>query len=179
MANISSKIGEISRRLEELCNRRIDLRLDKIDGGGSLNNVAVGGGQRPPAKRPPATTCLPNEPAVYGRDEDKARVLKIVLKIDPNDDSSFRLIPIVGMGGIGKTTLAREVYNDKSVEDFDPKAWVCVSDDFDVLRISKLKLKEALFKKKYLIVLDDVWSKSYDCGRLLSLHSWRGHLVAG
>ena len=178
--SISSKIGEISRRLEELCNRRIDLRLDKIDGGGSMNNAAVGGGQRPPAKRPPATTCLPNEPAVYGRDEDKARVLKIVLKIDANDDSSFRLIPIVGMGGIGKTTLAREVYNDKSVEDFDPKAWVCVSDDFDVLRISKvilesitlspcelkdlnsvqLKLKEALFKKKYLIVLDDVWSKS-------------------
>ncbi|KDO55760.1 hypothetical protein CISIN_1g000692mg [Citrus sinensis] len=180
--SISSKIGEISRRLEELCNRRIDLRLDKIDGGGSLNNVAVGGRQRPPP-----TTCLPNEPAVYGRDEDKARVLKIVLKIDPNDDSSFRLIPIVGMGGIGKTTLAREVYNDKSVEDFDPKAWVCVSDDFDVLRISKvilesitlspcelkdlnsvqLKLKEALFKKKYLIVLDDVWSKSYDLWQAL------------
>ncbi|KAH9681543.1 putative disease resistance protein [Citrus sinensis] len=175
MAGISTrpKMEEISSRLEELCERRTDLGLEKI-AGGSAHTAAVR--QRPP------TTCLTSEPAVYGRDTEKARVLDMVLKNDPCDAANFRVIALVGMGGIGKTTLAQEVYNDKRVEDFKPKAWVCVSDDFDVLRISKailesitlsscdlkdlnsvqLKLKEALLKKKFFIVLDDVWDKKYE-----------------
>ncbi|XP_031253816.1 putative disease resistance RPP13-like protein 1 [Pistacia vera] len=91
------------------------------------------------------------------------------------------------MGGVGKTTLAQEVYNDRAVEDFDPKAWVCVSDDFDVLRISKailesvtlspcdlkdlnqvqIQLYSILVGRKFLLVLDDVWSKSYELWQAL------------
>ncbi|GAY46579.1 hypothetical protein CUMW_098130 [Citrus unshiu] len=66
MAGIStrSKMEEISSRLEELCERRTDLGLEKI-AGGSAHTAAVR--QRPP------TTCLTSEPAVYGRDTEKAR----------------------------------------------------------------------------------------------------------
>ncbi|KAH7511033.1 hypothetical protein ACOSP7_025814 [Xanthoceras sorbifolium] len=104
----------------------------------------------------------------------------MVLRDEPTD-ANFGVIPIVGMGGIGKTTLAREVFNDKAVEDFKPRAWVCVYEDFDVLRISKsilesitcspcdlkdlntvqTQLKEAVAGKKFLLVLDDVWSKNH------------------
>ncbi|KAK9205513.1 hypothetical protein WN943_015781 [Citrus x changshan-huyou] len=108
----------------------------------------------------------------------------MVLTDTAADHANFAVIPIVGMGGIGKTTLAREVYNDKAVEDsgkFDVKAWVCVSDDFDVLSISKallesitsatcdlktvdkvqVQLKKAVDGKRFLLVLDDVWNEDY------------------
>ena len=88
------------------------------------------------------------------------------------------MIPIVGMGGLGKTTLAQAIFNNKNVtEHFELKAWVCVSKEFDVCRVTKrileeeisdtcnfeglnlmqLKLKERLMGKKFLLVLDDVW----------------------
>ena len=172
-----SKIKAISSRLEELCKRRTVLGLEKI-AGGSTHSATV--------RRRPPTTCLTSEPAVYGRNEDKARILDMVLKNDPSDAANFRVIPLVGMGGIGKTTLAQEVYNDKLTDDFKPKAWVCVSDDFDILRISKailesitrsscgltdlnsvqLKLKEAVFKKKFFISWMMFGARVMSCGKL-------------
>ena len=42
------------------------------------------------------------------------------------------------MGGQGKTTLCQLVFNDPRMEDeFDLKAWVCVSEEFDVIRVTR------------------------------------------
>ncbi|KAK4850061.1 hypothetical protein QYF36_003532 [Acer negundo] len=164
--SMRSKIDDVTRRLEALCRQRTELGLDKIEGRRSTAPVETRD-----------TTCLPTEAVVYGRDQDKAKILEMVLRDEP-DDANFDVIPIVGMGGIGKTTLIQKVYNDDAVKDFDPKAWVCVSDNFDVLQISNaiirsitllpsdykdlnsvhVKLKELLNGKKFLLVLDDVWS---------------------
>ncbi|KAL1101799.1 hypothetical protein V6Z11_D05G320800 [Gossypium hirsutum] len=106
------------------------------------------------------------------------------------DESDIDVIPIVGMGGLRKTTLAQLIYNDPRVDKwFHPKAWVCVSEEFDALKVTKtileetkcscdgnqnlnqlqLKLKEQLLGKKYLIILDDVWNENYAVWEQLSI----------
>ena len=53
------------------------------------------------------------------------------------------VVPIVGMGGAGKTTLAKAVYNDDKVKDHFPlTAWYCISEAYDALRITKGILQE-------------------------------------
>ncbi|KAG4148648.1 hypothetical protein ERO13_D05G298300v2 [Gossypium hirsutum] len=89
------------------------------------------------------------------------------------DESDIDVIPIVGMGGLRKTTLAQLIYNDPRVDKwFHPKAWVCVSEEFDALKNLnqlQLKLKEQLLGKKYLIILDDVWNENYAVWEQLSI----------
>ncbi|XP_050110394.1 putative disease resistance protein RGA1 isoform X6 [Malus sylvestris] len=98
-----------------------------------------------------------------------------------NNQENLAVMAIVGMGGLGKTTLAKSVYNEDSIHKFfEKRIWVCVSNTFDVTLIlhrmlesltltnasSKdnqdailKKLQEELKDKRYLLVLDDVWNE--------------------
>ncbi|GKV02314.1 hypothetical protein SLEP1_g14769 [Rubroshorea leprosula] len=164
-----SKIKGITDRLKDIKARKETLDL-KIEHG--TNGVVT--------TQRNFTTEVP-ESRVYGREKDKDAILQMLLK-DEDSTKSFSVIPIVGMGGLGKTTLARLVYNDEKLKGvFQKKAWVYVSDKFDVLGITKsilrqmneevsdsedpgklqLKLKELLTGQKFLLVLDDVWNRDY------------------
>ncbi|GLT25971.1 hypothetical protein SLA2020_010690 [Shorea laevis] len=162
-----SEIKGITDRLKNIKARRDALDL-KIEDG---TNRAVT--QRIP------TTGVP-ESHVFGRGKDKDAILQKLL-INEDSTKCFSVIPIVGIRGLGKTTLASLVYNDEKLEGvFGPKAWVCVSDEFDDLRIAisildqmnvksdskdpaviHSKLKEMLSGQKFLLVLDDVWNNNY------------------
>uniref|UniRef100_M1BFQ3 NBS-LRR resistance protein RGH1 n=2 Tax=Solanum tuberosum TaxID=4113 RepID=M1BFQ3_SOLTU len=116
---------------------------------------------------------------VIGRNADKKEIVDFLL--DSEVEENVVVISIVGLGGLGKTTLAQWVYNDEMVKvNFDKRLWVCVSDVFEVKMIAEKiiesaggekanylqlntvqnELTEMLDGKKYLLVLDDVWNEN-------------------
>lgn len=111
---------------------------------------------------------------IVGLEEDASKIKGWLFQA--ND--GLTAIGIVGMGGLGKTTVAQKVYNDRRVEDhFDKRMWVSVSQTFSVEEIMRSmlrnlgdasmgdsrgellnKIHQYLSGKSYLIVMDDVWS---------------------
>ncbi|KAL7123358.1 hypothetical protein ACP275_01G101000 [Erythranthe tilingii] len=110
--------------------------------------------------------------------DDQIRALKQLI-FDP--DYYYLVISVVGMTGIGKTSLVKQVYNDPLViKEFETRLFLHIGPDYTrsediVLRVldelgvivpsDKLdtdclqkQLSEALSTQKYLVVLDDVWA---------------------
>ncbi|KOM34163.1 hypothetical protein LR48_Vigan02g031300 [Vigna angularis] len=115
-----------------------------------------------------------NPSNVIGREDDKQEIIKLLLKDDHGQ--SLSVIPIVGMGGLGKTTLAKLVFNDATINACFPlRMWVCVSNDFELRNVlikilnsapnpnrenfNNFETENTLEGKKSLLVLDDVWNE--------------------
>ncbi|KAG7942250.1 hypothetical protein I3843_16G092800 [Carya illinoinensis] len=167
---------DITPRLDKLMARKDKLNLDK--------NVVGTANTR--TKKTPSTSSEPRD-RMYGREKDAEAVIKLLLSDAASTE--VNVISITGMEGIGKTRLTQCIYNDKKVKNFfHLKAWVWVSEDFDVEAITKkillsaqpeincnnmdldqlqLKLKEAIRGKRFLIVLDDVWNRNFSQWDLL------------
>jgi Leucine-rich repeat (LRR) protein len=91
---------------------------------------------QPIIDRPPTYSYV-MESEIVGRDKEKENIINALL--DPSHKTEkVSVLPIVGMGGIGKTTLAQLVYNDEEVKKhFNLRVWVCVSNNFDLVNIIK------------------------------------------
>ncbi|KAH0723067.1 hypothetical protein KY289_006111 [Solanum tuberosum] len=114
---------------------------------------------------------------VVGRDNDVDDIKEKILKMR-EEDVVLCTIPIVGMGGLGKTTVAKRIYNDEHIKQiFEKRIWLCLPEmsetksfleqileslterKIEVQRrdIIVKKLQDELGGKNYLLVLDDLW----------------------
>ncbi|PRQ43056.1 putative P-loop containing nucleoside triphosphate hydrolase, leucine-rich repeat domain, L [Rosa chinensis] len=120
-----------------------------------------------------------DENNIIGRKDVVEDIVKALTNSNNNQKNDLSVLAIVGMGGLGKTTLAKSVYHGKIDQHFQEKMWVCVSTPFEVDSILRrilecLKpehaavqaidaicriLKKELKEKRYLLVLDDVWNE--------------------
>ncbi|KAK7307366.1 hypothetical protein VNO77_40358 [Canavalia gladiata] len=171
---------DIGKRMKDITQRFYDIdeerRMFEFRSTGMVEK------QRQPQDEWRQTTSIITEPKVYGREHDKKQIVEFLLTLAINSEE-LSIYPIIGMGGLGKTTLAQLVFNDDQVgQHFALKIWVCVSEDFSISKIllsiiesttrknpslltsleSKQKEVQLVLRgKRYLLVLDDVWNEDH------------------
>lgn len=173
---VESKMVEVIDNLEYLASKKDMLNLQAAS-----SDFGVRFGSQVSGKLP--STSLPVDYVIYGRDAEKEVIYKWLTSDSENDNCQFSLVSIVAMGGMGKTTHAQHLYNDPKMEDkFDVKVWVCVSQEFDVFKLTRSilegitkstdesrhlnmvqeRLMNKLLEKRFLLVLDEVWNEKRD-----------------
>ncbi|XP_026432478.1 putative disease resistance protein RGA1 [Papaver somniferum] len=153
-------------------------------------------------RRKRETSSYVNDLEVIRRKNDQSRIIDLLINSSSWSNENLSTVSIVGTGGLGKTTLAQQVFDDPLIKaQFEPRIWVYVSDsDADTFDANKLLrvILESIIKhtcddvpnfnelvcqvhlflsgKKYLLVLDDLWSENvHQWGRLKSLLSVGAH----
>ncbi|KAL1202394.1 putative disease resistance RPP13-like protein 1 [Cardamine amara subsp. amara] len=165
--HLETRLEKVTIRLERLASQRNILGLKEL--------TAMIPKQRLP------TTSLVDGSEVFGRDDDKDKIMRFLIP-ENGTDNGLTVVAIVGTGGIGKTTLSQLLYNDQRVQShFGTRVWAHVSEEFDVFKITKkvyesvtsrpceftdldvlqVKLKERLTGLPFLLVLDDLWNENF------------------
>lgn len=166
---MSHKIKEVSSKMSHVFERRKNFGL-KVHESSSVRDILE------------KTTSLPPT-YIVGREEEKREVLKMLIR--PFGDvqvgePKLSVLAIHGMGRIGKTTLAQQIYNDKKTSmHFDMRLWVHVSYEFDLEKVTRSildsigevqssginldtpqrRIQKKLKGKRYMLVLDDFWNE--------------------
>ncbi|KAG9156463.1 hypothetical protein Leryth_019989 [Lithospermum erythrorhizon] len=173
--DIAIKIRKLNGRLESVINEMRQFKfLSNLSGSSSSSQVW---------KRVSSTSMV-DVSNVQGRVSDLNILVKKLLgeSSSGGDASRIKIMSIVGLGGIGKTTLAQLVCNDSRVKGhFDQQIWVCVSDPFDEIKVARAmiqslkkdssnldeldpllrEINRMTYGRRFILVLDDVWTEDY------------------
>ncbi|KAL1198812.1 Disease resistance protein RPP8 [Cardamine amara subsp. amara] len=171
--NFSADIKGITKRISEVIDGMQSLGIKIIDSGRSLSLQE----RQRKQKEIREEYANKSENDLVGMEQS---IEELVGQLVENDN--IQVVSISGMGGLGKTTLARKVFHHDSVRRrFDGFAWIYVSQQFtqenvwqrilqelqphdgEILKMDKYALQSKLFQLlktgRYLVVLDDVWEK--------------------
>ncbi|KAL5707361.1 hypothetical protein ACHQM5_025418 [Ranunculus cassubicifolius] len=162
--DIGQNIRDINTRLDGIAKQRTDFGLEVVH-------------QIEPR---PQTSSVVDVSKIHGRDRAKEEIVSRLLGESSSQGEALRVIAIVGIGGLGKTSLAKMILNEERVNaNFKTKMWVCVSEPFNLGSVAKAIIKEAtgdgqesaeweevhrclcqsVKGKQFLLVLDDVWTE--------------------
>ncbi|KAK1282822.1 putative disease resistance protein RGA3 [Acorus calamus] len=167
--DIGYKIKGVNARLDFIFKEKSDLSLNPLarhDEDDVLSRATRASRQ---------TIPLNLESEVVGIEDDVTSLVNILLDEGKAKDV---VLAIVGMGGIGKTTLAQTVFNDGRIQaQFDVKIWTCVTQHYSDVDLLKqiirsaegshgdaqesaelsLLVEKTVRNKRLFLVLDDVW----------------------
>ncbi|KAK2649826.1 hypothetical protein Ddye_017315 [Dipteronia dyeriana] len=168
--DMAHRIKQIRKRIDEIGKDAFNLHLRENDGWRAHE-----------VRREMSTSAFTEVSNIVGRHHEKEQIISF-LAVDPLlCNPPLRIFSIVGVGGLGKTTLAQLVYNDLWMQKyFDIRIWISVSQIFDATQLAKaiiesitLKPHEQmqlnalqvilailLYGKRYLLVLDNVCDDS-------------------
>ncbi|KAF3325236.1 disease resistance protein RGA3 [Carex littledalei] len=174
---IGSKIKDINSRLEGIAKRRTDLGLTQSP------IFPTHGVRRVDSIIHRKTDHLIVVDDIVGEkiEEDTEMLVSWLTEEEKGVRENVCVVAILGMGGIGKSTLAKKIFNDPRIEDeFQLKIWVCVSKEVKGEEVLKCVIRGAggepgytnerselvpilerhVKGKKFFLVLDDVWAES-------------------
>ncbi|XP_078168403.1 putative disease resistance protein RGA3 [Carex rostrata] len=176
---IGSKIKDINSRLDGIAKRKTDLGLIEFQISSGPSDLVP----RVDSIITRKTDSLVVLDDIVGEkiEEDTKMLVNWLTEEEKSARENILVLAIVGMGGIGKTTLASKIFNDRRIEEeFQLKIWVCVSKKVKGVELLKSviratggdhgaaqeraelapMLQRLVQGKKFLLVLDDVWEES-------------------
>ncbi|KAE8766850.1 putative disease resistance RPP13-like protein 1 [Hordeum vulgare] len=185
--DIGTRIKELNEKLDSICKRGRSFDFVKLEAYQDMKRT------RSPATDRKTDSLMERSGAVGEKIEEDTRALVEVLtrEVDGGKTDRLLVVAIVGVGGIGKTTLSKKIFNDDAIKGkFTKQIWLSITQDFsDVELLSKSitaaggdlpgggaardkdllarALMNTIKDKKFFLVLDDLWG----------VDAWNKHLM--